>query len=558
MDPKTITYYDTHASSLADTYESIHPEKLYELISLFFRTTGGLTVDLGCGSGRDTQYLHEKDYKVIGLDASEGMQNEARARHPGIEFRQGQLPNLAELKDSSVENMLCSGVFMHLPEEDLIPAALNCRRVMSPQGILILSFRDNEVPTTPDATAPIDQRLFTSVSAGRLALLFESIGMRVLYQGTAIDSGGRGFEWKTLVIQNTATAFSDGIARIQGVLEHDRTTATYKLALIRALCRIALKEPACVQWRLSGEEVLVPVRKISEYWLKFYWGLQGVKQTTGQDLAFRADISRLKEQYLSDFHLISTAIESGEELPVLVKAALKKIASTLVRGPVHHSGSHSSPIFSYWGDLNRPLNSCNPSADALNHFIAVPGQIWRDLIQFNQWINDSVQIRWAELTVEMDKEAEFSTVLSLLRKEYEDDLRKTQEIRTWLLGRSLNRSVWSGRTIEAKVFEVDHIIPFAVAKNNDLWNLVPAIVKENRDKSDQIPTQRALEVARSGIRDYWEFYQTKSPNRFSRQLKDALGTDSGEANWPKLAFHHLLEMAERIATTRSLRRWDGA
>ena len=126
---KTLTHYDTHAREFADVHHRYHtPERTQSLVRTFFRPGDELTVDLGCGSGRDTAWLEGLDYKVIGLDASEGMLNEARARHPGIEFRTATLPEVTELRDGSADNILCSGVLMHLPEEELIPAALSLKR----------------------------------------------------------------------------------------------------------------------------------------------------------------------------------------------------------------------------------------------------------------------------------------------------------------------------------------------------------------------------------------------------------------------------------------------
>ena len=228
MNQDTLDYYNRNAHQIADSYEIQRPHRLYELISLFFKTADHITLDLGCGSGQDAAHLKSKDYKVIGLDASEEMIREAKIRHPGIEFRNGSLPALSDLMDACVDNLLCSGVFMHLGEEDLIPAAINCRRVMKEQGVLILTFRDND---SNSSQSPGDTRLFTIISPGRLAMLFESLGMRVLYQEMANDLTGRGHQWQTLIVQNTMTPFSDGIARIRGTdcKERVRTLKNRKL-----------------------------------------------------------------------------------------------------------------------------------------------------------------------------------------------------------------------------------------------------------------------------------------------------------------------------------------
>lgn len=69
MDSGTIAYYDAHSAALADFYESHRPSRIHELIAVYFKADDTLTIDIGCGSGRDAEHLHSKDYRVIGVDA---------------------------------------------------------------------------------------------------------------------------------------------------------------------------------------------------------------------------------------------------------------------------------------------------------------------------------------------------------------------------------------------------------------------------------------------------------------------------------------------------------
>jgi SAM-dependent methyltransferase len=549
MDQGTVAFYDENAATLADFYESHRPTRLYELIAVYFRTADALTIDLGCGSGRDAEYLRTKDYKVLGVDASEQMLNEARSRHPGIEFRRATLPDLRELRDECADNILCAGVFMHLPEVDFIPAAMGLKRVLKRDGVLILSFRSND--------GADDGRLFSPIPPGRLALLFESLGMRVLHQETSKDSAGRSHLWNTLVVQNTVSPMSDGISRVQSILEHDNKVATYKLALIRALCMIALREPSSVSWSAAEDQVFVPVRKIAEHWIRFYWPFDGVRQNRGpKDIAFRPELDEVKGSKLP-LKTVMDQLSEGDA-DARVDRLLKKISRTLIVGPVQHSGGRSSPVFGYWNETrSRRLDPAKAPQSAISHFVSIPAQIWRDVLQFNQWIHDSVLIRWADLTTrQIAKDQDFSHVLSLLRQDYMDT-RNTMEIRRWLLARGSVESVWSGRSIAAGQFHVDHVVPFTVLGNNDLWNMLPATDRENSQKSDRLPSLGVLERSRDRIFSYWEFYRSRSPRRMERQLRDAFGVHFDADDWQRRAFNHLVEMTERIATTRALERWAG-
>jgi SAM-dependent methyltransferase len=51
--------------------------------------TGGLVVELGCGSGASSRILTDAGYEVIGIDASPAMIDLARGRAPDAEFRLG-------------------------------------------------------------------------------------------------------------------------------------------------------------------------------------------------------------------------------------------------------------------------------------------------------------------------------------------------------------------------------------------------------------------------------------------------------------------------------------
>src|SRR5690242_6976849 len=47
--------------------------------------------DLGCGPGHVARYLHERGVRVIGIDLSPGMIEQARRLNPGMIFQQGNM-----------------------------------------------------------------------------------------------------------------------------------------------------------------------------------------------------------------------------------------------------------------------------------------------------------------------------------------------------------------------------------------------------------------------------------------------------------------------------------
>ncbi|HLH89299.1 MAG TPA: class I SAM-dependent methyltransferase [Xanthobacteraceae bacterium] len=140
MDRSTLAAYDTAAADFArDWSEQPAPVDLHAVVQRFF--VPGSTADIGCGSGREVAWLAANGFAVTGFDPSEGLLREARARHPGLPFRQAALPELAGIADASFANVLCETVIMHLPHAAIAPSVARLVTILRPGGVLYLSWR---------------------------------------------------------------------------------------------------------------------------------------------------------------------------------------------------------------------------------------------------------------------------------------------------------------------------------------------------------------------------------------------------------------------------------
>jgi SAM-dependent methyltransferase len=100
----------------------------------------GLPVlDVGCGPGHITRYLHDLGLPVVGVDVSPGMLGEARRLNPGIAFRQGDMRRLP-WSDASVAAIAAPYSILHIPRQDVVPVLGELRRALVPGGRLYLSF----------------------------------------------------------------------------------------------------------------------------------------------------------------------------------------------------------------------------------------------------------------------------------------------------------------------------------------------------------------------------------------------------------------------------------
>ncbi|HTC08895.1 MAG TPA: methyltransferase domain-containing protein [Acetobacteraceae bacterium] len=144
VDKATISAYDRAARDFAEDWATQPPPSdLHATVRRFF-LLGQPTADVGCGSGRDTAWLDSHGYPAKGFDASEGLLNEARKRHPQIHFASALLPDLAGIADGSFSNVLCETVIMHLEPEAIPRAVERLLSLLIPGGILYLSWRITE------------------------------------------------------------------------------------------------------------------------------------------------------------------------------------------------------------------------------------------------------------------------------------------------------------------------------------------------------------------------------------------------------------------------------
>ena len=558
MDERSIRFYDQITGDIAARYRSIDPSLLpYLTMAANFFYAGQPTADIGCGVGRDAAWLQGQGFPVVGYDASSGMLEQARSAYPGLEVRQATLPDLAVIPDESYANVQCAATLMHVHRESIITAVLNLARILRPRGRLLLSFRASRSAGEREP----DGRLFTFIHPGKMILLLESAGLRVVTAVDQPDESRPDVLWHLLLAEKSPLNVARGLDRIQSVLVQDRKTATYKLALLRGLCDISRAESHLVVW--GDDEVYVPLWSLAIRWLVYYWPLinaprfiaqlRGERPGSSKTISFRKTLQQLAETFSpSGLYAVLKAIE---ERPLQYRSHLQTIANAIRVGPVVFAGTGGPSLFEYRRHVGAGRSPAG--LESMFGYVVVPQAIWLDISRFDHWITDSVIVRWARLTAELNHSATMEEYVPLLLSNPAAE-RDTQEVRDLL--RSLGQPVecvWSGRRLAtAADLQVDHIIPYSAWGNNDLWNLLPSSKRLNLSKSDQLPTQRLLLECRDTIIHYWQIYRQHWEARFDTQVSRALEYAASGCGWESRAFAGLQETVERIATSRGLARWE--
>jgi SAM-dependent methyltransferase len=99
----------------------------------------GPPCDMGCGPGHVARYLHEHGVQVCGIDLSPEMVKRAKQLTPEVEFRAGDMMAL-DAPDAAWAGIAAFYSMIHISRSDMLRALEELRRVLRPNGLLLLAF----------------------------------------------------------------------------------------------------------------------------------------------------------------------------------------------------------------------------------------------------------------------------------------------------------------------------------------------------------------------------------------------------------------------------------
>jgi SAM-dependent methyltransferase len=557
LDDQTLKFYRENAVEVFQGYDAARGG-IVNYLTLSF-PPGAKLLDIGAGSGRDLLKLLQLGYDAYGVDPCNELIDVATATYPelGPRLAQGSLPKLNAPFGGEFDGIVCSAVLMHLAEEQLFDSVFAIRSALKSYGRLLLSVPLSR-PGLDQERRDAHGRLFVLYPPDQLHLIFERVGFQQIARWTNDDALGRpGYTWITLLFQLTTAQSSRPIDQIEGILNRDRKVATYKLALFRALADIAMTSFHRARWRNDGT-VEIPIEDIVERWIYYFWPIFASSTFTPQirgelpnckkPIAFRHDLETLIEHYrnlggLSAFYQNFRSSAVGRDISPVLKALSAKVARTIIEGPVTYAGGslETGRVFAY---------------DKQNRKVVLSSGIWHELSLMGHWIKDAVLLRWAELSSEISKKqltpAQIIDLL-LTGPTVERDVCFVRSVYSDLPNK---RCVWTDSSLEG-VFAVDHVIPFSLWKNNDLWNLLPVAPKVNLSKRDRLPTRRVMEIRRDAIIYFWQQLRAANTPRFDYEACRIMGAhEMPSRNWEPRMFAYLVDAVEVTALQRGCERWE--
>ena len=547
MPDDTVQPYEDNFEALAAGWESVSCEAAHAAVLVHLPGKPGLVFDIGAGSGRDAAWFAEQGWSVVAVEPAESLRRHAQALHSSsrISWESDRLPGLERLLKRGVlaDLIWLSAVWMHVSPGERRRAFRKLVTLLKPGGRLIMSLRHGPLP--------YDRPMF-AVAAEDVERLAIEHGLNVRATVRSDDALGRAeVTWTTVVLQLPDDA-TGALPLVRGIILQDAKSATYKLALLRVIARIADQSASFA--RYGDDHVELPLGLIALYWLRMFKRLveQDIPQAPGNRDG--AGLGFVKEAFwqmdvASPFELRPGATFAWPRSRAIA-AAIGDAASTIARMPAHYlTFADNSPIFpTRYGRRFKVGTSASLVIDS--DFLwsygqtKVPLHLWIALRRLAAWIEPMLLAEWTSLieayASRQGREVPLRSIGEALR--WIDPLRDTLEVRK-IVAHLLDEKkpifcVWSGDKIsDVKQVDVDHCFPFAAWPCDDMWNLMPAKRSINNQKSDKLVTLDMLQRAESQIGDWWEtaYRDRRCVHRATRFEQEARATLPIEEQSPSLA-----------------------
>jgi len=363
-------------------------------------------------------------------------------------------------------------------------------------------------------------------------------------------------------------------SNISKIIERDSKSTTYKFALLRGTIDIIQENSPFIEF--NGDSVHFPMGLLIEKWMIYYYPIFESKwkipQINGNSkLSFETQLSEIVSFYqgkggLSAFYADLKRNGTSKELTPKVISLANKLNTTIRKMPMHYIGRSIST--SYHSIFKPELGRKSIKTEKLDsNFLimnygtfSIPLDYYEAFQTLGSFIcgQDSLFLKWAEFSVNASgKKLPIENILeSLLESPVtERDAIKSKEIFENLLKeKGETECVWTNQ--KTKKIQVDHILPFAIWKNNDLWNLLPAHPKVNQNKRDKIPTPRLIDQQKGLILHYWELLDETFHMRFQKEIKISLLGTHKILNWKNTAIAQLKDSCNFLIEKRGFDPWE--
>jgi hypothetical protein len=359
---------------------------------------------------------------------------------------------------------------------------------------------------------------------------------------------------------------------ISKIIERDSKTATYKFALLRGVIDIIQDNSPYISY--FENRVQIPTGLLIEKWLMYYYPIlqsqTSIPQINGKtNLTFSDQFCKLISDYearggFSAFYNDLKNKGIPEDLECDFFELSKKLRDTITKMPMKYIGrSISNDFYAIFNYENQPVrrSSSIDIETLIKNFgkFSIPIEYYEAFKIIGSFVNgqDSILFKWAEFSVNASgNNLTIHKVLGEVLKSpiTSRDIKESKKLYKEILQKGGNVfCVWTGRKISN--YDIDHLIPFSVWKNNDLWNLLPSDSRINNQKRDKIPIPEVIERQKNLIIDYWEIIYEHQTIRFQKEIQVALLGNQSFDSWRNSGISQLQNSCNYLIENRGFEGW---
>ena len=188
----SIEYYNKNSEKyIRSTFEANMDPLLTKFA--FHVPKGGLILDAGCGTGRDSVWFVNHGYNVVAFDGSEDMVKHAKDYVDG----EVMLATFENFKcDKKFDGIWACSSLLHVKRENMVDIVEKLAGYLKPKGAFFMSFKDR------DEDYEKDGRVFTNYTESELRELINSIDDLItieIIKTTDVREGREDEHWVSVI-----------------------------------------------------------------------------------------------------------------------------------------------------------------------------------------------------------------------------------------------------------------------------------------------------------------------------------------------------------------------
>jgi SAM-dependent methyltransferase len=461
--------------------------------------------------------------------------------------------------------ILLSAVWMHAKLKDRDRAFRKLVTLLKPGGIIAITLRDG--PAEPE-------RGFYPTSKLELERLARERGAFIERSLESDDKIGRvEVRWTHLAIRLPDDG-SGALPLLRYIILNDDKSSTYKLALLRAACRIADGAAGYVRDQ-DGSHVTIPLGLVALYWIRLFKPLLAANLPQSPTNVGDTRLGFVKKGYrglasVSPLDLRVGARFSGPRALALHEA-LRDAADTIARMPATYmtypDGHPILPVNRVGGVRRQDI--VRLELDYLSSFgeLRIPHHHWKSLQRFDAWVEPALIGEWSRLmkvyaSSQGRQIDEASVASAMIWSEPRRDIGIARQQAIRLIGKSGLHCIWSGRPLSVASLDIDHCLPWAAWPCDDLWNLLPTHRAVNQHlKRDRLPSASLLRASEERMKSWWKvgYLEAENPLLGERLISEAKASlpalDGSEPSLDDLATAISFQ-ALRLKSDQGVPVWD--